>query len=116
MRVDVGAALPEATAPGVALPDVAGLARLAERAGLDCLWAGDRLVAGQMPSPILGAKGNREFLFVWERVRDVVPELRKAFSSPIELKHLELVSQSYIQWWIRQAPGAYEAFSKRVRG
>jgi alkanesulfonate monooxygenase SsuD/methylene tetrahydromethanopterin reductase-like flavin-dependent oxidoreductase (luciferase family) len=48
MRVDVGAALPEATAPGAALPDVAGLARLAERAGLDCLWAEDRLVAGQM--------------------------------------------------------------------
>jgi hypothetical protein len=61
-------------------------------------------------------EGNREFLFVWERVRDVVPELRKAFSNPIELKHLELVSQAYIQWWSRQAPGAYEAFSKRVRG
>jgi hypothetical protein len=61
-------------------------------------------------------EGNREFLFVWERVRDVVPELRKAFGSPIELKHLELVSEAYIQWWERQAPGAYEAFSKRVRG
>jgi len=48
MRVDVGVALPEGTAPGEALPDVAGLARLAERAGLDCLWAGDRLLAGQM--------------------------------------------------------------------
>jgi alkanesulfonate monooxygenase SsuD/methylene tetrahydromethanopterin reductase-like flavin-dependent oxidoreductase (luciferase family) len=48
MRVDVGAALPEATAPDEALPGIAGLARLAERAGLDCLWAGDRLVAGQM--------------------------------------------------------------------
>jgi hypothetical protein len=61
-------------------------------------------------------EGNREFLFVWERVRDVIPELRTAFGNPIELKHLELVSQAYIQWWSRQAPGAYEAFSKRVRG
>jgi len=61
-------------------------------------------------------EGNREFLLVWERVRDVVPELRKAFGSSIELKHLELVSEAYIQWWERQAPGAYEAFSKRVRG
>lgn len=61
-------------------------------------------------------EGNREFLFVWERIRDVVPELRKAFSNPIELKHLELISEAYIQWWSRQAPGAYEAFSKRVRG
>jgi hypothetical protein len=61
-------------------------------------------------------EGNREFLFVWERVRDVVPQLRTAFGNPIELKHLELVSQACIQWWSRQAPGAYEAFSKRVRG
>ena len=61
-------------------------------------------------------EGNREFLFVWERVRDVVPEMRKAFGNPIELKHLELVAQAYIQWWNPQAPGAYEAFSKRVRG
>jgi len=49
MRVEVGAVVPETTAPGEALPDVAGLARLAERAGLDCLWAEDRLVAGQLP-------------------------------------------------------------------
>ena len=61
-------------------------------------------------------EGNREFLFVWERVRDVVPELRKAFSNPIDLKHLELISDAYIAWWTRQAPGAYEVFSKRVRG
>jgi len=61
-------------------------------------------------------EGNREFLFVWERVRDVVPELRKAFSNPIELKHLELIAEAYINWWNRQAPGAYEAFAKRVRG
>jgi alkanesulfonate monooxygenase SsuD/methylene tetrahydromethanopterin reductase-like flavin-dependent oxidoreductase (luciferase family) len=48
MHVDVGVALPEGTAPGEAPPDVAGLARLAEQAGLDCLWAEDRLLAGQM--------------------------------------------------------------------
>jgi alkanesulfonate monooxygenase SsuD/methylene tetrahydromethanopterin reductase-like flavin-dependent oxidoreductase (luciferase family) len=36
------------TAPEQALPDVAGLARFAERAGLDCLWAEDRLLAGEM--------------------------------------------------------------------
>jgi hypothetical protein len=79
-----------------------------------------RMVSSFITNGILNQElffeGNREFLFVWERVRDVVPELRKAFSNPIELKHLELVSQSYIQWWSRQAPGAYEAFSKRVRG
>lgn len=49
MRVEVGAVVPETPAPEEALPDVAGLARLAERTGLGCLWAEDRLVAGQMP-------------------------------------------------------------------
>src|SRR5215468_1279433 len=73
------------------------------------------MVASFVTSGVLNQElffeGNREFLFVWERIRDVVPELRKAFSNPIELKHLELISQAYIQWWSRQAPGAYEAFS-----
>jgi hypothetical protein len=61
-------------------------------------------------------QSNREFLFVWERVRDVLPELRKAFASPIELKNLETIAEAYVQWWNQRAPGAYEAFSKRVRG
>jgi hypothetical protein len=61
-------------------------------------------------------QSNREFLFVWERVRDVLPELRKVFASPIELKNLETVSMAYVGWWSARAPGAYEAFSKRVRG
>src|SRR5437763_1064565 len=61
-------------------------------------------------------QSNREFLFVWERVRDVIPEIRMAFGSPIELKNLETVSDAYIRWWNQRAPGAYDAFSKRVRG
>lgn len=43
MPVAVGAILPESTAPDEALPDIAGLARVAERAGLDGVWASDRL-------------------------------------------------------------------------
>ena len=61
-------------------------------------------------------QSNREFLFVWERVRDIAPEYRKAVSSPIEWKNLETMSAAYVQWWGQRAPGAYEAFSKRVRG
>ena len=61
-------------------------------------------------------QGNREFLFVWERIRDVVPEYRKVVGSPIELTNLETVSAAYVQWWNQRAPGAYDAFAKRVRG
>src|SRR5580765_8553657 len=61
-------------------------------------------------------QGNREFFFVWLRLRDVLPEIRRAASSPIELKNLELISEAYADWWERQAPGAPEAYAKRVRG
>jgi hypothetical protein len=61
-------------------------------------------------------QSNREFLFVWERIRDVAPEYRKAVASPVEWKNLETVSAAYVQWWNQRAPGAYDAFVKRVRG
>ena len=46
--VEVGVSLPEVLPPGIALPDVTGLARRAEQAGLDGVWAADRLVAGDL--------------------------------------------------------------------
>jgi hypothetical protein len=57
-----------------------------------------------------------ELLFVWERIRDVLPASRQANKNPRNLKNLEQVAEAYIQWFNEQAPGSYEAFSKRVRG
>lgn len=57
-----------------------------------------------------------ELLFVWERVRDVVPQLREANSNPQQLKNLEQAAGAFVQWWNKQAPAAYDAFSKRIRG
>ena len=51
MPVSVGLVLPEAVRAGVPPPEAASLARLAEQAGLDCIWAEDRLVAGEMCVP-----------------------------------------------------------------
>jgi hypothetical protein len=59
---------------------------------------------------------GRELLLVWERVRDLMPEIRGAYKHPNELKNLEAAAQGYIAWWNVQAPGAYDAFSKRIRG
>lgn len=47
MRADIGVLWPESFLPGTALPAIPGLARLAEQAGLDCLWVGDRLTSGE---------------------------------------------------------------------
>ena len=78
------------------------------------------MVASFLTSGVLNAElfyqTGRELLFVWERVRDFVPALRDTYKHPRELKNLEDAATAYIAWWNAHAPGAYDAFSKRVRG
>ncbi|MEX2301033.1 MAG: hypothetical protein WD733_08865 [Bryobacterales bacterium] len=57
-----------------------------------------------------------ELLFVWERIRDVLPALRQANKNPRNLQNLQQVAEAYIEWFKSNSPGAYEAFSQRVRG
>jgi hypothetical protein len=78
------------------------------------------MVASFLTSGVLNAElfyqSGRELLFCWERVRDLAPEIREANHNPLELANLEGAASAYIAWWNSRAPGAYEAFSKRVRG
>lgn len=78
------------------------------------------MVASFMTSGVMNAElfyqSGRELLFCWERVRDVLPAVRESYGNPRELKNLELAAAGYIKWWNKVAPGAYAAFSKRVRG
>jgi hypothetical protein len=78
------------------------------------------MVASFLTSGVLNNElfyqSGRELLFVWERVRDIVPAAREAFKHPRELRNLEEAATAYIGWWNHTSPGAYDAFSKRVRG
>ena len=78
------------------------------------------MVASFLTSGVLNAElfyqSGRELLFVWERVRDILPAGREAFKHPRELKNLEEAAAAYIAWWNHTSPGSYDAFSKRVRG
>lgn len=73
-------------------------------------------IASGVLNPELFYQSGREMLLVWERFRDVVPELRAANSNPVEYKNFELAAKGFVEWWNASAPGAYEAFRKRVRG
>jgi alkanesulfonate monooxygenase SsuD/methylene tetrahydromethanopterin reductase-like flavin-dependent oxidoreductase (luciferase family) len=44
---NIGVVFPSPLPVGMALPDIAGLAREAERAGFDCVWAEDHLAYGE---------------------------------------------------------------------
>ena len=78
------------------------------------------MVASFLTSGVLSAElfyqSGREMLFVWERVRDLAPLVRDQYKHPHEYGNLEKAAKAYIEWWAKQAPGAYEAFTKRVRG
>lgn len=60
-------------------------------------------------------QSGRELLFVWERLRDVLPLYRERAKDPASFENLETVAISFIAWWNAKSPGAYEAFSRRVR-
>ena len=62
----------------------------------------------------LFAQNNRELLFVWERIRDIVPAVRESYKNPKLSKNLETVAKAMIEDEKQQ--GSYEAFSAMVRG
>jgi hypothetical protein len=78
------------------------------------------MVASFLTSGVLNNElfyqSGRELLFVWERLRDIVPAVRDANKHSREVKNLEEAATAYIAWWNHTTPGAYDAFSKRVRG
>jgi hypothetical protein len=78
------------------------------------------MVASFLTSGVLNNElfyqSGRELLFVWERVRDMLPAAREAYQHPRELKNLEEAATAYIGWWNHTSPGAHDAFAKRVRG
>ena len=59
-------------------------------------------------------QSGRELLFVYARVRHVLPELRDKFGNRGELANLEAAASGFIDWWTRQQPGAFEAFCQRI--
>jgi len=61
-------------------------------------------------------QSGRELLLVWERVRDIAPQVRAQLKNELEWKNLETVGNAYIKWWNANSPGAYEAFQRRIRG
>ncbi len=61
-------------------------------------------------------QSGMELLFCWERIRDLVPEARVQFNNENMYKNLETVATRLIQHLEKNSPGAYTAFSARVRG
>ena len=57
-----------------------------------------------------------ELLYVWEKMRDIVPAYRQAMKNPFFYKNLESVAESMTEWLNGRAPESYSAFSAMARG
>jgi hypothetical protein len=60
-------------------------------------------------------QSGMELLFCWERVRDIIPAARTMNQNPNYFRNLETVANRLIQHLEKNSPGAYAAFSARVR-
>ena len=56
-----------------------------------------------------------ELLFVWERVRELVPQLRAFNKNPHAYHNLEIVGNAFIKWMQANGPEAYPNFQAMVR-
>jgi hypothetical protein len=61
-------------------------------------------------------QSGRELLLVWERVRDVLPEVRDRYKDPLLWNHLETVGIEFATYFKRRSGDGYEAFLKRIKG
>ena len=57
-------------------------------------------------------QSNGELLFVWEKIREIVPQVRAKNKNPNYLKNLETVGNAAIK---RMPAEAYQAFSAMVK-
>ena len=60
-------------------------------------------------------QSGRELLLVWERMRDVLPEVRQQYKDPNFWPHIETVGNEFAEYFKKRSPEGYDAFLKRVR-
>jgi len=55
-------------------------------------------ITGGVLNQELFFQSGMEMLFVWERIRDLVPQIREANKNPTSFQNLETVAHDFIKW------------------
>lgn len=71
------------------------------------------ITAGVLNQDLFFQTGG-ELLVCYEKIRQILPELRVAFKNPTAFKNLETVGNAFIAHMNSQAPEAYPAFQAMV--
>ena len=60
-------------------------------------------------------RASLELVFVWEKIRRALPEMRAVAKNPIQYRHLAQIGDEYIAWMNENAPDWYETFSAGLK-
>jgi L-rhamnose mutarotase len=72
------------------------------------------VVTGVLNRELFYRSSNQELLFVWEKVKNAVPEMREASKNPFAWSQIEDVANGYIEFYNQHAPGFYENFAAGI--
>ena len=61
-------------------------------------------------------QSGREMLLVWERMRDLLPEIRQRQKDPLLWSHLETVGNEFAAYFKARSGEGYDAFVARIKG
>ena len=61
-------------------------------------------------------ESGRELLLVWERMRDILPQIREQYKDPHFWPHLETIGNEFAEHFKKKSPDGYEAFLFRIKG
>ena len=72
------------------------------------------VVNGVLNAELFYKSNNIELLFVWEKIRILVPELREVQKNTTVARNLEQVATGFIEYMNETSPGWYEQHQKNV--
>jgi hypothetical protein len=73
------------------------------------------ITSGVLNRELFYRSNNNELLFLWEKIRAAVPDMREKSKNPSSYTAIEEVANGFIDFWNEHAPGFYENFSAMVR-
>jgi hypothetical protein len=72
------------------------------------------VVAGIIHRELFIRSNNMELLYVWEKIKTLVPELRQRNKNPLTYSNIEKVAGWFIEFLNENAPEAYGTFSAGI--
>lgn len=72
------------------------------------------ITTGVLNPELFFRANNLELLFVYEKIKPMLAELRQVQNHPLLLSNLEQVAKMFVEWLNTNEPGYYETFAANI--